>query len=124
MGHSDKYSLVSKTLNRILYIYISRLLQQTLSKLPRNLVDIFNTQHTNLELVLLVVAGREAGLTLGEAQLGAAEATVHRAVAARAAGPQPEAVQHVEAGWLAADLDRGHHQYPGHTQRRFCIMAL
>ena len=79
-----------------------------MSKQPRKFVDIFNTQHTNLELVLLVVAGREAGLALGEAQLGAAEAAVHRAVAARAAGPQPQAVQHVEAGWLAADLDRGY----------------
>ena len=78
-----------------------------MSKLPRKFVDIFNTQQTNLELVLLVVAGREAGLTLGEAELGAAEAAVHGAVAARAAGPQPQPVQHVEAGWLAADLDRG-----------------
>ena len=94
-----------------------------MSKLPRKFFDIFKTQQTNLELVLLVVAGREAGLTLGEAQLGAAEAAVHGAVAARAAGPQPQAVQHVEAGWLAADLDRGYHQYPGYTQRRFGIMA-
>ena len=77
-----------------------------MSKLPRKFVDIFKTQHTNLELVLLVVAGREAGLALGEAQLGAAEAAVHGAVAARAAGPKPQAVQHGEAGWLAADLDR------------------